>query len=692
MAQAVSSDVGVYRVPRAARAELLERRATVRHGDPSAPYTAELTREDAIALRARGFDVRLLHASLEEENAATYSAPSAFTSYAQMRSDFYAYAAQHPTIAALEVFGTSVQGRELFGLRISGNVGVEENEPELVFWGAIHGSEYAAGEVPYTYALHLLDNYGSDPSVTQFVDSNEIWVIPLINPDGYENGTRNNANNVDLNRDFSYEWDGEGASPAPHSQPETRAVFQFCQSQNITLASTFHCSGNVLFYPWGFSSNATGDAAVIQQVGGQYSSAASYALSNSWADYETHGELLDLVYGGFGGLCFTTEISNVANQLTNTYNRNKLGMDAFCGVTSEGLHGLVTDAQTGQPVRATIWVSGSDAPAYTDSSVGDVHRLVAPGTYEVTAWASGYAAQTVTGLVVASGAPASFQIALERGGNAHAFAVASVNQRDPQNAHANVTQPSWALGIPDGKSCSIGRDGFIVLDMGAGHEIADGPGVDFTVSEALLPGDMLKERYRVYAGDAFTQTTLIGNGKGTWSFDIGAAGLTSVRYLRIEDRSAAAPSDPLAGVEVDAVTVLNGVAGSSLVADTGQISLSAGGVQNLAIVAPTPNAIYWLFTSFTGTTPGLAFAPSHLTLPLNYSTLFLFTAQHLNGLVKKSFGLLDGNGANTAKLTVPPGQDPGLDGLILQHAFLLLDATSFAATFVSNAETVAFVP
>ena len=125
------------------------------------------------------------------------------------------------------------------------------------------------------------------------------------------------------------------------------------------------------------------------------------------------------------------------------------------------MHGLVTDAQTGQPLRAAVYVSGSPYPAYTDPTVGDVHRMVVDGSYDVTVWANGYEPATVSAIQVASGSSTPFPVALQRGGNQHAFFVQSVNQPDPTNSYNNQTIPSDALGAPDGRACSLGRYGEI---------------------------------------------------------------------------------------------------------------------------------------------------------------------------------------------------------------------------------------
>ena len=563
---ALAEEPGIYRLPAEAKDILVQMKSTVRHGSFGGDLIADLSADEVENLVHRGFQVEQLYASVFEQDAYFRSLTGFddFHTYEEIRDDFYSYAASHPDIAVIEVLGYSVQNRELFAMKITDNPNLEEDEPELVFWGGIHGDEYTSAELPYLYMLYLCENYGIDPSVTQYVDNNEIWCIPMINPDGHEMGIRYNANWVDLNRDYGYQWDGWGSSSAPFSQIETRIVRQFCMENNITLSTTFHCSGDVLFYQWGYSPDATPDADVIYRVGDRYASLADYDFENSWEDYETHGELLDYLYGSHCGLCYTVETSSFSGSVPQTFARNQLGMNFFCRIAGEGLHGIVTDAQTGEPLWAAVWITGRAIPSYTDPELGDLHRLMLPGIYDLTVWANGYQPQSVNDVTVSFGSPCQFEVALQPGGGEYAFMVTSVNQEDPNNSYNNVTQPAWALGAPDGFPCSIGSNGFIVLDFGPGHEIMDGPGDDFTVTEAIFPRDPEPEGYRVYSGDAYTQNALIGTAIGTASFDLGPAGITSTRYLKIVDASGSNPDLRFAGMDLDGITVINSRAVSAV--------------------------------------------------------------------------------------------------------------------------------
>jgi hypothetical protein len=627
-----------YHVPRAARETLVRMKSNVHHGSAGGYYTADLTPAEVETLRQAGFEVVPAPMEPPEAGGQAKGGLASWTSYAQMRSDFVAYAAAHPDIVEFHVTGQSVQGRDIFALRISDNVAVEEDEPEIVFWANIHGDEYTSGEIAYRWAMELIDGYGVDPALTGYVDDLEVWVIPLLNPDGHENGTRENFNGVDLNRDFGWNWEnGWGGSLETYSQPETRSLQEFCLQENISLSATLHCEGDIFLYPWCYSPNDVPEHDLVLNVGSLYAVAASYALIESWDDYETHGELLDLMFGGYGSLCYTAEISLDIGLFEDSYSKNTAGMELFCNRADTGLHGLVTDAQTGQPLRAAVTISGSPFPAYTDPVLGDVHRLAMQGTYDVTVWANGYLPQTISGLQVVHGASTDFEVALQPGGGKHAFFVTSINQSDPNNAYNNETRASDALGAPDGAACSLGSRGFIVLDMGAGNEIVDGPGDDFTVTEALVPGDLEEELYFVFSGDAYVQDVPLGFATGTGSFDLAGSGVGTTRWLRIVSRSTQDVNDPLAGLELDGLTILHGDTGAFVDIGpgtagafgtpslTGSGDLSPGGAGfTLQISDVAPNAFGMLFVGLNEAAvplhvKGVAFylaAPWPLQIPL----------------------------------------------------------------------------
>lgn len=93
---------------------------------------------------------------------------------------------KYPTLAKVHSLGKSVRGRDLTAIEISKNVG---NRPLLVpmfkYIGNIHGDETVGRQMLIYLAEYLLDNYGNVPEITELVDNTDIYLIPSMNPDGF---------------------------------------------------------------------------------------------------------------------------------------------------------------------------------------------------------------------------------------------------------------------------------------------------------------------------------------------------------------------------------------------------------------------------------------------------------------------------------------------------------------------------
>jgi len=105
-------------------------------------------------------------------------------------------------------FGRSVQGRAIEALVRP----AEAPRRRVVVIGGLHGNE------PVT-----------PPAVRALLEADiaadvEVWLVPVANPDGSAAGLRCNANGVDLNRNFAWEWSADDGGPAPSSEPETKAL------------------------------------------------------------------------------------------------------------------------------------------------------------------------------------------------------------------------------------------------------------------------------------------------------------------------------------------------------------------------------------------------------------------------------------------------------------------------------------
>ncbi|KAG7032883.1 Carboxypeptidase SOL1, partial [Cucurbita argyrosperma subsp. argyrosperma] len=152
-------------------------------------------------------------------------------------------------ISKIYSIGDSVQGFPLWVIEISDKPGQEEAEPAFKYIGNVHGDEPVGRELLLQFANWICDNYLKDPLATLIVENVHLHILPSMNPDGFSLRTRNNANNVDLNRDFPDQFffinDDEYAR-----QPETKAIMKWMRDIHFTASATLHGGALVANYPW----------------------------------------------------------------------------------------------------------------------------------------------------------------------------------------------------------------------------------------------------------------------------------------------------------------------------------------------------------------------------------------------------------------------------------------------------------
>lgn len=263
-----------------------------------------------------------------------------YHSYSELEADLRALESRHPGLAKVYDIGRSLEGRSLYGLKISDNVGASEPEAQVLFLGCHHAREWISVEVPFLLGEFLLENYLTDNRVRDIVDRSEVWIVPLVNPDGLEfsihvyrywrKNRRDNGDGsfgVDLNRNYGYEWgcDNSGSSPtpesaayrgpAPFSERETAAVRDLFLRNNFQALVSYHSFSQVIYYPWGYSRRpvenaermkalAAGMSQRIQEVAGTvYQQGQSSLLS-----YLTNGDTTDWAFGLYGIPAYTIEL------------------------------------------------------------------------------------------------------------------------------------------------------------------------------------------------------------------------------------------------------------------------------------------------------------------------------------------------------------------------------------------------
>ena len=257
-----------------------------------------------------------------------------YHTYAEMVEEMYRVAAMYPDIVRLVDIGDGwektqgIADRDILAMKISDNPEKEElDEPSVLIVGCHHARELISVEIPLAIIKTLTENYSVDTRIKSLVDNRDIWIVPMLNPDGHvyveevnstwrkNRNTNDNSNSlyqgVDLNRNYGFKWgyDNTGSSPqtksetyrgtAPFSEPETQAIKDLMEEHDFALGLSYHSYGNSFLFPWGYIDEDTEDNTVFERLGRIYCKKNEYIYGNAKDGiiYNTNGDMDDWAYG-----------------------------------------------------------------------------------------------------------------------------------------------------------------------------------------------------------------------------------------------------------------------------------------------------------------------------------------------------------------------------------------------------------
>lgn len=384
--------------------------------------------------------VAVVHASVEQLEALARAgyvfellpAEKLFETYPscdEITGAIEALVAGHPDIARMQSLGDSVEGRAIWAVLITDNPDVEEDEPEFRYISTMHGNEPPGKVLCLNLIETLLTEYGADPRITALVDETAIWIVPLMNPDGYARKSRYNAAGIDLNRSFPVYPDDftgtiYGGAPLLDAgrAPETAHIMRWTAENSFVLSANLHSGSLVANYPYDDDGGVSGvyaaapDDLLFQELALRYSfhnpemyasSLFPQGITNGAAWYVIRGGMQDWMYR-YAGCCeLTLEISEdwapPLSELSALWALNKESMLSYMEAVHIGIRGIVTDEQTGAPLYVKVMAASNSQPVFTDPDVGNYHRLLLPGSYSLTFSANGYVSKTIEGIVVIEG-------------------------------------------------------------------------------------------------------------------------------------------------------------------------------------------------------------------------------------------------------------------------------------------------
>lgn len=352
--------------------------------------------------------------------------------------------AQYPERSSLNQIGVSTfQQIPIWAIKISSDPAVDQDKSSYLFTGLHHAREPLGFRMCMRIAESLLSRYHKDKIIRKVVDQFDVWIVPVVNPDGFQfmkeyahnfpwwrkNQRDNNGDGkfephidgVDLNRNYGYNWRFGGNAvfkswfyrgPDAFSEAEVRAVKRLAERENVLAGLSFHSYGELVLYPWGNHTRAP-DHDLILKEGRQLAGAMKKNGRN-----ESYG-LVPLdgragqssvwMYGQLRAIDYTVELADgffpdsVSAEMVLKQAMNGVEYFLARGLVST-IVGHVKDADSGIPLAAEGLVAGFEADHVgrrrSDKKYGRFERWLEPGFYSITFRADGYKPVTLDNVEV----------------------------------------------------------------------------------------------------------------------------------------------------------------------------------------------------------------------------------------------------------------------------------------------------
>ncbi len=377
-----------------------------------------------------------------------------YHTYAEILDEVDSMARTYPELVFVDTIGYSQEWHQpIVAVKLSDNASQAEREPSVLFDGVHHAEEVLGAEIIMSTMWRLLEGYqaGNDTFV-RFLDSLQIWFLPVLNPDGHnivtsvidtgwrKNARDNNGNGVfdpdydgvDLNRNYGFHWydaveraDTTPSAyfykgPAPFSESETRAMAAFCRREKFVVAINYHSPsysmGEKIYYPWHWPDHNPMfpvDFNLIRQIATEM--AFNIPTDDSSGTYTAvYGDARmpnarNWMYSTYGIISLTPEVCSRRVQIPPeevpvVVEHNQRGIFWLLNrMLSTSIGVTVVDSVDGKPLRADIRILEIDTfdvfPLHreTDPRTGVHFRLIQmPGTYTLKVSAPGYRSRTIT--------------------------------------------------------------------------------------------------------------------------------------------------------------------------------------------------------------------------------------------------------------------------------------------------------
>uniref|UniRef100_A0A914VHM2 Zinc carboxypeptidase A 1 n=1 Tax=Plectus sambesii TaxID=2011161 RepID=A0A914VHM2_9BILA len=268
---------------------------------------SQLMREEEISIKRKNYSFGTELGSFfrrfndeSSKNKAKYNFEE-YGSYTQMTDWMKKIQIHYPSFTKVFQIGKTHEGRYIEGIKIGNSI---NDTKKRAVWidGGIHAREWAAMHTALYFINELVSNYGSDPTISKYVDSINFYIVPCLNPDGYEFSFSATDNPMQYetgsnSNPCSYNYQGR----KPFSEPESSALRDMLLSPELKGKTdayiTMHTYAQFWMYPWGNRPDSyTEDFAELKTVAEE----AAEALKSSYGTKYKTGTGADLLYSASG--------------------------------------------------------------------------------------------------------------------------------------------------------------------------------------------------------------------------------------------------------------------------------------------------------------------------------------------------------------------------------------------------------
>ena len=354
------------------------------------------------ALDSLGFDYESLEVA---DKYAHLDLAAGYHNYDQLSQSLKKIAQDYPKLIKLKSAGKSVNGRELWYTVMSNYAeGSLKIRPKVLYVANMHGNETAGRELMLRLIEYLAEGFSDNTRIQNILNHTQVFIMPSMNPDGFENRRRGNQRGYDLNRSFPDFTLSE--SDDPSQRPiETQAVMNLHEAHHFVLALNFHGGAVCFNMPWDTQHNRTVESRfeedlLMKQLARLYAdlnqtmhdAGFDNGVTYGYEWYHVDGSLQDWASYFRQSVHATIELSQdkwpPADELEGIWQDNKESLLSYIESATQGYFFRIQDAQ-GRPIK-NVKMKHAAAQKYLTYSDGIVLRPALEGIYKIDIQAEGF--------------------------------------------------------------------------------------------------------------------------------------------------------------------------------------------------------------------------------------------------------------------------------------------------------------